>query len=125
MLLLLFSNRKQCDKMCLKGRQAYMDVKQLAEEVEQVSQIYAEKFNIERDATWFVLKLQEEVGELVQSYLMLSGKARTKGKSSEEIQSEFSKEVADVFCQTLLLARFYDVDVEQEIEEKWLRWKNM
>ena len=102
-----------------------MDVKQLSEEVEQVSQIYAEKYNIERDATWFVLKLQEEVGELIQSYLMLSGKARTKGKSSEEIQSEFSKEVADVFCQTLLLAKFYDIDVEKEIEEKWLSWNGV
>jgi NTP pyrophosphatase (non-canonical NTP hydrolase) len=102
-----------------------MDVKHLAREVEQVSQKYAETFNIERDATWFVLKLQEEVGELIQSYLMLSGKARAKGKSSEEIQSEFNKEVADVFCQTLLLARFYDIDLEKEIEEKWLLWNNV
>ncbi len=102
-----------------------MDVKQLSEEVEQVSQIYAEKFNIERDATWLILKLQEEVGELIQSYLMLVGKARTKGKSSEEIRSEFNKEVADVFCQTLLLAKFYNIDVEKEIEEKWLSWNNV
>ncbi len=102
-----------------------MDIKQLSEEVEQVSQIYAEKFNIERDATWFILKLQEEVGELVQYYLMLAGKARTKGKSSEEIRAEFSKEVADVFCQTLLLARFYGIDMEKEVQEKWLSWNNL
>ena len=100
----------------------YMDVKQLSEEVEQVSQIYAEKFNIERDATWFILKLQEEVGELIQSYLMLAGKARAKGKSEEEMRSDFQKELADVFCQTLLLARFYGVDLEKEVEEKWLSW---
>lgn len=93
---------------------------QLSQELEQVSQLYAEKFNIERDATWFVLKLQEEVGELTQSYLMYSGKARTKGKSPEEILSDFHKEVADVFCQTLLLARFYGIDLEKEIEKKWL-----
>lgn len=99
-----------------------MDVKRLSEEVEQVSRLYAEKFGIERDMTWFILKLQEEVGELIQSYLMLSGKARTKGKSSEEIQIEFNKEVADVFCQILLLAKFCDVDVEKEVEEKWLVW---
>ena len=102
-----------------------MDMEWLSEAVERVSQTYAEKFTIERDSTWFVLKLQEEVGELVQSYLMLSGKARTKGKSSEEIQSEFHKEVADVFCQTLLLARFYGIDLEKEIEEKWLRWNKL
>lgn len=99
-----------------------MDVKQLSKEVEQVSQIYAEKFTIERDATWFILKLQEEVGELVQAYLMLAGKARTKGKTREEMQADFNKEVADVFCQTLLLARFYNIDIEKEVEEKWLLW---
>lgn len=99
-----------------------MDIKRLSSEVEQISQIYAGKFNIERDATWFVLKLQEEVGELIQCYLMLSGKARAKGKSPEEIQADFNKEVADVLCQTLLLARFYDIDLEREIEEKWLSW---
>jgi NTP pyrophosphatase (non-canonical NTP hydrolase) len=102
-----------------------MDVKQLSEEVEHVSQIYAETFHIERDATWFVLKLQEEVGELIQSYLMLIGKARAKEKTSEEIQAEFHKEVADVFCQTLLLARFYGIDLEKEIAEKWLVWNTI
>ncbi|HLV97113.1 MAG TPA: pyrophosphatase [Ktedonobacterales bacterium] len=99
-----------------------MDVKQLTEEVERVSQGYAETFQIERDAAWFVLKLQEEIGELTQSYLMLAGQARTKGKSAEEIQSAFRKEVADVFCQTLLLARFFEVDLEKEVAEKWLAW---
>jgi NTP pyrophosphatase (non-canonical NTP hydrolase) len=99
-----------------------MDVKNVSKEVEQVSQSYAEKFNIERDAAWFILKLQEEVGELIQAYLMLAGKARTKGKTRAEMQADFSKEVADVFCQTLLLARFYDIDIEKEVEEKWLLW---
>jgi NTP pyrophosphatase (non-canonical NTP hydrolase) len=100
-----------------------MSLEHLSEEIEQVSQIYAEKFGIERDATWFLLKLQEEVGELTQSYLMLTGNARAKGKSPTEIQAEFRKEVADVFCHTLLLARFYGIDLEKEVEEKWLAWR--
>jgi NTP pyrophosphatase (non-canonical NTP hydrolase) len=100
-----------------------MDLEYLSAEVERVSQIYAEKLGIERDATWFLLKLQEEVGELTQSYLMLTGNARAKGKSPEEIQAEFRKEVADVFCHTLLLARFYGIDLEKEVEEKWLAWR--
>jgi NTP pyrophosphatase (non-canonical NTP hydrolase) len=97
-----------------------MDLKETTEIVELVSQLYAEKFNIERDANWFILKLQEEVGELIQSYLMMTGKARTKGKSAEEIQVEFRKEVADVFCHVLLLANFYGVDLEKEMDAKWL-----
>lgn len=100
-----------------------MSLGRLSEGIEQVSQTYAKKFGIERDATWFLLKLQEEVGELTQSYLMLTGNARAKGKSPEEIQAEFRKEVADVFCHTLLLARFYGIDLEKEVEEKWLTWR--
>lgn len=99
-----------------------MDIEQLSDELEHVSQIYAEKFTIERDATWFVLKLQEEVRQLIQSYLMLTGKARAKGKSAEEMQADFHQEVADVFCQTLLLARFYNIDLAKEVEDKWLSW---
>lgn len=101
-----------------------MDTKRLSEELEQVSQAYAEEFGIERDATWFVLKLQEEVGEMIQSYLMLSGQARTKGKSPEIIQAEFNSEVADVYCHTLLLARFFDIDIESEVRKKWLQWNH-
>ena len=101
-----------------------MDLKQLAEQLEQVSQSYAQKWKIERDANWFILKLQEEIGELTQSYLMLAGKARAKGQSAEEIQAEFNEEIADVFCHTLLLARFYAIDLEKEVEGKWLMWDN-
>jgi NTP pyrophosphatase (non-canonical NTP hydrolase) len=102
-----------------------MDVEKVSNAIEQISQIYAKKLGIERDANWFILKLQEEMGELVQSYLMLEGKARTKGKSPEEIRAEFDREVADVFCHTLLLARFYGIDLEKVIEEKWLRWNRV
>jgi NTP pyrophosphatase (non-canonical NTP hydrolase) len=99
-----------------------MDINGLSEDLEQISKAYAEKFNIERNASWFVLKLQEEVGELIQSYLMLSGQARTKGKSPNVIHSAFKSEVADVFCHPLLLARFYGVDIESEVQKKWLQW---
>lgn len=99
-----------------------MDIRDLSDDVELVSQRYSKKFNIERDNDWFVLKLQEELGELIQSYLMLKGSARQKGKETEEIRSEFEAEVGDVFCQALLLAKHFDVDLEKVIEEKWLKW---
>jgi hypothetical protein len=44
----------------------HMNVARLTNEVEAVSQIYASRYGIERDATWFILKLQVEVGELTQ-----------------------------------------------------------
>ncbi len=66
------------------------------------------------------MKLQEELGELIQAHLMLTSRARTKGKTKEEMQKDFEKEIADVFGQILLLAKNYDVDIEKVLDEKWL-----
>ena len=99
-----------------------VDLKQLSDDVEQVSQVYAERFGIERDATWFLLKLQEEVGELTQAFLMVTGQARDKGRSQDDLAEAFRQEVADVFCQTLLIARFHDIDLPSAVNDKWLVW---
>ena len=100
-----------------------MNIKDLTKEVEEVSKIYSKRFDIDRDGNWFILKLQEEMGELIQSYLMMIKQGRHKGKSPEEIKDNFRKEVADVFSHVLLLAKFYKIDLEKEVGEKWLTWK--
>ncbi|MGW4940662.1 hypothetical protein ACWEOZ_03610 [Actinoplanes sp. NPDC004185] len=46
-----------------------MDLRRLSDDLETVSQRYAETFGIRRDATWFLLKLQEEVGEIDRKWL--------------------------------------------------------
>ena len=99
-----------------------MDVKTLTDEVEKVSKIYAVKFDIERDSDWFLFKLQEELGELIQSYLMMIGQARKKDLNEQELSDNFQSEAADVFCHTLLLAKHFDIDLEQVISDKWLSW---
>ncbi|QSE88036.1 pyrophosphatase (plasmid) [Rhodococcus pseudokoreensis] len=101
-----------------------MDLGQLSDEVEEISKHYAERFGIERDAAWFLLKLQEEVGELTQSFLMVTGQARTKERSPDQLAAALRNEVADVLCQTLLLARFHDIDLAAAVNEKWLVWKS-
>ena len=100
-----------------------MNIKDLTKEVEEVSKIYSKRFDIDRDGNWFVLKLQEEMGELIQSYLMMIKQGRHKGKSPEEIRDNFRKEVADVFSHVLLLAKFYKIDLEKEVGVKWLTLK--
>jgi NTP pyrophosphatase (non-canonical NTP hydrolase) len=97
-----------------------VEIRELSERVEKLSAKYGDYLGIERDGDWFLLKFQEEVGELTQAYLQVTGRARTKGLSAEEIRDGFQLEFADVFCQLLLLARHFDVDVPREIERKWL-----
>jgi NTP pyrophosphatase (non-canonical NTP hydrolase) len=100
-----------------------MDINTLSSDVAEISDTYAEKFGIKRDSDWYILKLQEELGELIQAYLMRIGQARLKGKSQKELREDFESEVGDVLCHVLLLARHFDVDVDTVVRKKWLSWK--
>lgn len=98
------------------------NLEKIIAEIKKISDIYSKRFGVDRDSTWYVLKLQEEMGELIQMYLMMSKKARDKGVSVEEMRENFEHEVADVFCHILLLADFYKVDLSKAIQDKWLKW---
>jgi NTP pyrophosphatase (non-canonical NTP hydrolase) len=98
-----------------------MDINKLAKKVEEVSKSYSEKFGINRDNDWFIFKIQEELGELTQKYLMLTKRGRQKGFSEEEIRKQFELEIADVICCTLLFANHNNVDIMKNIEEKWFK----
>lgn len=103
-----------------------MELSELTDEVEAVSRRYAAKHGIERDAAWFLLKLQEEVGELTQVFLMRTGQARDKGHTAAELDRAFRAELADVLAQVLVMARHHDVDLEAEVDRKWLaRWRTV
>jgi NTP pyrophosphatase (non-canonical NTP hydrolase) len=97
-----------------------MDLRLLEDDLEVVSRLYAERFGIDRDDNWFLLKLHEEVGELTQAFLMRAGQARDKGFSPAELDRDFRAELSDVLAQVLIMARHFDVDVQSELERKWL-----
>jgi NTP pyrophosphatase (non-canonical NTP hydrolase) len=98
-----------------------MELIELMNKVEKASDSYAKEYGIKRDNDWFMMKLQEELGELTQKYLMMTGMARKKGLSDVQIKEDFEFELADLFCQVLLLANHNNVDVVDRIEKKWLR----
>lgn len=100
-----------------------MEIAALQDELESVSAFYGERHDIERTDDWFMLKLGEEVGELMQAYLARAGQSRDKGRSGHELEEDFQAELADVLAQTLLIARHFDVDLEAAIKRKWMVWK--
>ena len=51
-------------------------IAELTAQVKAVSGIYAARFGIDRDADWYLLKLAEEVGELVGAALAAGGRSR-------------------------------------------------
>ena len=83
----------------------------------QVSDIYAGKYDIDRNDDWFLLKLQEELGELSQAHLRLSGRGR--GTASEQDRAD---EAADVLCMLLLYCRRFKIDPDEAVRRKWLAW---
>jgi NTP pyrophosphatase (non-canonical NTP hydrolase) len=99
----------------------------LTERVEAVSALYARKFDVERDADWFALKLTEEMGELMQAFLVVTGRTRPRDGSGEGMHDDagpaLANEVADVLAHLLLLARSQGVDVEAAVRRKWLAWE--
>ena len=92
----------------------------LMQQFESASAKYAEVNGIERDPDWFMLKLQEEVGEVTQAWNRLTGRGRTKGKSREDLHQDLSDEVADLLGHILLLAHQNNLDLAGSIKRKWL-----
>lgn len=92
----------------------------LMQQFEQASAKYADANGITRDPDWFMLKLQEEVGEVTQAWNRLSGRGRTRGKTPEEMHQDLSDEAADLLGHILLLAKQNDLDLMSSIKRKWL-----
>lgn len=101
-----------------------MNLEEASAAVESVSQVYAAKFGIERTDVWFLLKLQEELGELTQAFVNLKGMSKDRGQSDTDKRTAFAHECADVLAHVLLLARSEGLNLEAAIEDKWLRWAN-
>jgi NTP pyrophosphatase (non-canonical NTP hydrolase) len=100
-----------------------MTIKDLSDRFELIAKAYSEKLNFTRDDNWYLMKLQEEIGEVTQSYLRMQGKARKHGKSDEELKEAFAKELADAFTMILLVARNHKIDLEKEIKAKITHWE--
>jgi RimJ/RimL family protein N-acetyltransferase len=99
-----------------------MELDQLTARLEVVSQRYAAHFGFDRNDAWYLLKLQEELGELTQAALKMQGQARTSGQSAEQLRTKFEDEFADVLGQLLLLGHHHQLDVSAAMQRKWLHW---
>ncbi|OWO92458.1 pyrophosphatase [Rhizobium esperanzae] len=94
-------------------------LRSLADQFETSSAKYAAANGIERDADWFLLKLQEEVGELTQAWNRLTGRGRRRERTQEELDRDLADETADLLGHILLFARRNDIDLAAAIERKW------
>ena len=96
---------------------APLTLSEVALSAERISDIYAEKHGVRRDDDWYLIKLQEELGELAQAHLRLSSRGR--GEANEHDRAD---EAADVLCQVLLYCRRFGIDPDAAVRRKWLTW---
>lgn len=99
-----------------------MKLNELTTKVESISKNYASKHGFERSSDWFLLKLQEELGELTQAHLKISGRGRKKELTDFEMKTALSDECADLMCHVLLYAAHHDIDLAKSVDSKWLSW---
>lgn len=90
--------------------------------VAEVSDTYASRNNIDRDDDWYLLKVQEELGELVAEYLRATGRGRMKGADADEVRQALEDETADVLAMLLLFARQQGIDLGAALDRKWFKY---
>lgn len=94
-------------------------LRRLADQFEDASLGYVEANGIVRDPDWFVLKMQEELGELTQVWNKLTGRGRRRDRAESDLREDLADEAADLLGHVLLFARSNDLDLQSAIERKW------
>ncbi|MFH1173998.1 MAG: hypothetical protein V1725_02625 [archaeon] len=97
---------------------------ELNELQEQITNIFLS--NLKRDKIalsddYLMMKITEELGELMQSYIVHKKRCRPeKYLSAEESKRAFTKELADVTGLVFAIASVMDVDLEEALVKKWI-----
>lgn len=99
-----------------------MNFKDIEITLQKVCDQYSEKFGIEIAADWFLVKIQEELGELSAAHLAATHRSRPKDKTPEQIKENLSEEVADVFAMTVLFALHQKIDLTEALQKKWFKY---
>ena len=94
-----------------------LTLSEVSDSAERISDIYARNHAIARDDDWYLIKLQEELGELAQAHLRLSSRGR-----GEACEHDRADEAADVLCMLLLYCRRFGIDPDAAVRRKWLTW---
>lgn len=93
---------------------------ELMERLRAVSEIYAQRTGISRDGDWYLLKIQEELGELTAEYLRLNGGKQAKN-GIDQMREALADEAADLLAQVLLFIDDADIDIDAALHRKWLK----
>lgn len=101
-----------------------MDTQEIESKLKTVFDVYTSKYGINPDSDYFLLKIQEELGELSAAHLKLTQRARLKEASQEQLEKNLREEIADVLAMTILFAKSKGLRMEDLLNEKWFKYLN-
>ena len=100
-----------------------MEFKKLEEEILKTWGTYAAKHEVDTNETYAVHKLGEEYGEFIQAYLVHKKLCKKKKiKPDDESFADMAAELGDVIGTAMLVAKRLNIDLEKELEDKWIKW---
>lgn len=102
--------------------QPFPDLESFIDRLKAISDRYGRVHGIDRSGDWHMLKIQEEIGELTQAYLAMTGRSR---RAAASARHDVAMEMADVLCMLMLMARSQNIDLNAAITEKWLKWEQV
>ncbi|MBC8495074.1 hypothetical protein H8D36_02890 [archaeon] len=104
-----------------------MEFKELQDQITKIFLANLERDDIKISEGYLLTKLTEELGEFMQSYLIHKRDCRpSKYLSTEESKKEMAKELSDVLGLVFVIAKAFDLDIEEAITKKWItrEWIN-
>ena len=98
-----------------------MELKDIQDQITKKFISNLERDKIELSNDYLMLKINEEIGEFMQAYLIHKKKCRPeKCISEEESKRELAKELADVLGIAFVIASKMDIDLEEALLKKWI-----
>lgn len=98
-----------------------MEIKKLQKQACGVflNNLKRDKIKLSKD--YLLLKLTEELGEFIQSYLQHNKRCRPAKYLSHQISDiEMKKELSDVLGLIFVIAEIHKIDLEEALIKKWI-----
>lgn len=98
-----------------------MQLNKLQDEISKIFLNNAKRDNLKVDEDYLVMKISEELGEFVQSYLVHKKRCRPeKYMKNKDSHREMSKELSDVVGLAFVLSKTLKIDLEKALVKKWI-----
>lgn len=98
-----------------------MELKQLQDQITGIFLTDLKSYKVHVSDDYLVLKISEELGEFVQSYIVHKKMCRPeKYVSTDESKKLMAKELADVVGLVFAISTELQIDLEEALTKKWI-----